>query len=70
MENKAAVQFKVRTDLRAGATYPDMSGVCSTATTPPPQGGIFPDMSGVCAGQPPPTNPPQATFPDMSGTCV
>lgn len=67
MEKKSANQFKVRTDLRAGATYPDMSGVCNSAAPQP--GEPFPDMSGVCSGQQPPlTSTP--TYPDRSGYCA
>lgn len=69
MEKKSVVQFKVRTDLRAGATFPDMSGVCSGAGIRPPEGGVWPDMSGYCEGkQPPITSEPN--FPDMSGYCA
>ncbi|MFN2195021.1 MAG: hypothetical protein ACK2UW_02720 [Anaerolineales bacterium] len=68
MEKMAVNQFKVRTNLRAGATYPDMSGVCNSSTTPP-SNGQYPDMSGVCQG----TNPPVSnlpSYPDMSGVCA
>ncbi len=71
MERKMMVQFKVRTDLRAGATtYPDMSGVCNTAvppTTPPT--GTYPDMSGVCNTTSGGGSPTLPSYPDMSGVC-
>jgi hypothetical protein len=73
MERNILMQYKVRTDIHAGATtYPDMSGVCNTATTPPSTGTTYPDMSGVCYGTTPPPPPPPptgATYPDMSGVC-
>jgi hypothetical protein len=62
-------QMKVRTHLRGGADYPDMSGVCNDAsTTPPTSGGgyvngvYYPDKSGVCGTGtlPPTTTPPTA----------
>lgn len=72
MEKMAVKQFNVRTNLRAGASYPDMSGVCKDAL-PPSGGGTYPpDYSYVCnGGTPPPgTTPPTAGWPDMSGVCV
>lgn len=64
-------QMKVRTHLRGGADYPDMSGVCNSASsTPPTSGGTYPDRSGICnpASSTPPTS--GATYPDMSGVCA
>ncbi len=73
MEKNFVPQFQVRSDLRSGATqgggyvggvwYPDKSGVCGGATTPP--------------GTPqPPTQPPAGGgwiggvwYPDKSGAC-
>jgi len=73
MEHKKVVpQLQVRSDVRSGegggyvngVWYPDMSGVCSTTTTPPTT--------------PPPTTPPPTSsggyvngvwYADMSGTC-
>jgi hypothetical protein len=77
-------QLKIRTNLRGGADYPDMSGVCNGTSTVPPSGeggyvnGVYyPDKSGVCGTTS--TTPPSTTgggyvngvfYPDKSGTCV
>ena len=70
---KIVPQFKVRSDLRSGASegggyvngvwYADMSGVCGGSTTTPPT-------------TPPPTTPPSGGgyvggvwYPDQSGVC-
>lgn len=68
MEKKLVEQLKVRTNLRAGASYPDYSGVCNVAL--PPTNGTYPDNSYVCnGGTPPGSTPPTGQWPDMSGIC-
>ena len=65
--------MKVETSLKAGATYPDMSGYCGTSTTPPTtSGATYPDYSGYCGTSttpPAPVPPIASAYPDMSGYC-
>ncbi|MGW8249533.1 MAG: hypothetical protein ACWGO1_02735 [Anaerolineales bacterium] len=74
--NNYVPQLKVRTHLRGGADYPDMSGVCNgTSSVPPTSGTTYPDMSGVCnSGTTPPTTGGGYVngvyYPDKSGVCV